>query len=231
MKQSDAAWFSGPALHSQLADPRSRSACAGEALIQRLAFHRPLSSHAGSAVSRGLGLFTELHYFTQGWPLPRKPAGAAGAGSTLRLPATVAWWSPLPSSSSPSPNLFTSPSSPPAFFPLALPLLNLCNMWKLLGGRWGAECLRWILISVLERREASPLYRNTVKVSLQILKGLSDLPNIVFAPRRGWKQLVVSLIILSHACTQHTNTWLQRIIPSGQSSELPACADPQTTEE
>lgn len=34
--------------------------------------------------------FTELHYFTQGSPLPRNPAGPAWAGSTLRLAATVA---------------------------------------------------------------------------------------------------------------------------------------------
>lgn len=33
--------------------------------------------------------FTEFHYFTQGSPLPRNPAGPAWAGSTRRLPATA----------------------------------------------------------------------------------------------------------------------------------------------
>lgn len=34
--------------------------------------------------------FTELHYFAQGSPLPRNPAGPTWPSSTLRLPATAA---------------------------------------------------------------------------------------------------------------------------------------------
>lgn len=37
---------------------------------------------------------------------------------------------------------------------------------------------------------------NAVNVLFQIKKGLSDLPNIVFSPFRGWKLLVLSLISL-----------------------------------
>lgn len=168
MKQSDAAWFSGPGTPFSAGGTSLteivRWRVDTDALIQHLAFHRPLSSHTGSAVSRGLGLLQSsiilprVHrcHGTQPAQLGRVPRW----GYRLQRP--------LPSSSSPSPNLFTSLSSPPAFSPLALPLLHLCNMWKLLGGRWRAECMRWILISIFEGREASPLYRNTVKVSLQI---------------------------------------------------------------
>lgn len=61
----------------------------------------------------------------------------------------------------------------------------------------------------------SPLSCNAVKVSFQIKRGLFDLPNIVFAPFRGWKWLPLSLISLpSLSCLIHTHiqykhTWLE----------------------
>lgn len=55
----------------------------------------------------------------------------------------------------------------------------------------------------------SPLSCNAVKVSLQIKKGLFDLPNIVFSPFRGWKWMVLSLISLrSLSFPIHTHTYM-----------------------
>lgn len=69
--------------------------------------------------------FTKLHYFTQGLPPPAKPAGPASVGFHAEVTSYSGLMENLFSSSSPSPNLFTSLCSPPAFSPLALPLASL----------------------------------------------------------------------------------------------------------
>lgn len=148
MKQSDAAWFSGPGTPFSAGGPslteHVRWRADTDALIQRLAFHRPLSSHTGSAVSCGLGLLQSSIILPRVHRCHGNPAGPARVGSTLRRVPRRGYQlrrpdgAPLPSSSSPSPNLFTSTSSPPAFSPPARPLLHLRNMWKRLRRETGS---------------------------------------------------------------------------------------------
>lgn len=115
-----------------------------QALIQRLAFHRPLSSNTGSAVSRGLGLLQCSIILSRVHRCHGNPGGPARVGSTprwvprrgqqLRRPDGALFLHP------PLPRLtfLTSPSSPPAFSPLARPLLHLGNMWKRLRRETGS---------------------------------------------------------------------------------------------
>lgn len=74
----------------------------------------------------------------------------------------------------------------------------------------------------------SPLSCNAVKVSLQIKKGLFDLPNIVFSPFRGWKWLVLSLISLrSLSFPIHTHTYRVQTHMLGVSALCLAAAEVQ----
>lgn len=115
MKQSDAAWFSGPR-HSILSwRTLAHGACAlasGHTGINS-APRLPQAALLKHGIRRlpWARTFTVLHYLIQGSPLPREPrrSGSGGlhaeVGSTPRLAATATRWSPLPSSSSPSSNL------------------------------------------------------------------------------------------------------------------------------
>lgn len=133
MKQSDAAWFSGPATPFSAGRPSltERVPCRADtqALIQHLVFHGPLSAHMLStrcppspvgSEFHPLVFFLPLFYpgFTAAAKLSRPGfGGIPHRGHRLQR-------SP-PSSSAPSPNLFTLLPSTPAFSPPALPLASL----------------------------------------------------------------------------------------------------------